>query len=95
MITLIATYVLNPGHDAELQEYLREVIPATRAEPGCHTFDVNRSKDDELTLVFYERYEDEAALDAHRETPHFKRYIENGLRTIAERRFAELYTPFE
>ena len=50
MITLIATYVLNPGHEAELQEYLREVIPATRAEPGCHTYDVNRSTDDELTL---------------------------------------------
>jgi quinol monooxygenase YgiN len=56
---------------------------------------VNRSTDDELTLVFYERYEDEAALEAHRESPHFKKYIENGLRTIAERRFAELYTPFE
>ena len=95
MITLIVTYVVSPGHEDELEGYARALIPATRAEPGCRTYDVNRGAEDDRTIVFYERYDDEEALAAHRATPHYKANVENGLQKIAERRFAEMYVPFE
>ena len=40
-------------------------------EPGCRRFDVTRSLDDPLHFMFYELYDDEAALAAHRAAPHF------------------------
>ena len=43
-------------------------------EKGCHQFDIIVSGEDDHSFVFYEVYEDEAALKAHRETEHFKTY---------------------
>jgi hypothetical protein len=45
---------------------------------------------------FYEIYRDEAALEAHRQTPHFKLYFEKSQRWLAappERRFGKNLVP--
>ena len=36
-------------------------------------FTVLRSRDEPRTFVLYERYDDEAAFQAHRESEHFKK----------------------
>ena len=48
---------------------------ANNDEPGCRLFSVGQSKDDENVFVIYEIYDDEAALEAHREMPHYKSAI--------------------
>ncbi len=93
MITLAVTYVVNAGREAEAEGFARELIAASRLEPGCRAYDVNRAKDDEHRYLFYERYDDEAALEAHRSSPHFERFGRQGLQTVAERRDAVLYVP--
>ena len=65
-------------------------------EDQCHQFDVVVSQEDDHSFVFYEVYENEAALDAHRETAHFQAYW----RLIGElgdniQRSAQLYTLFD
>ena len=50
--------------------------PCARDEPACLVYRAARSVDDPDVFVLYEEYEDEAALLAHRETPHFKDLIE-------------------
>ena len=47
---------------------------ASRTEPGCIRFDVIQKKDDPYTFVLVEIYQNEAALDAHRQTPHFQQW---------------------
>lgn len=94
MITLAVTYVFRAGHEAEAEGFLRELIAATRREPGCRTYEIHRSKDDPRTFFLYEQYDDEAALDAHRASPHFERFGKNGIQTIAQSRTAALYVPF-
>src|SRR3954447_598125 len=43
-------------------------------EPGCRRFDILHDADDPQRVRFYEVYDDETALAAHRDTPHFKAY---------------------
>ena len=40
-------------------------------EPGCRQFDVCRDPDDASLFFLYELYDDEAAIQAHLQSPHF------------------------
>ena len=61
-------------------------------EPGCKLYQASRSQDNPNNFLLYEQYEDETALLAHRETPHFKEIIEGVVAPILEKRERELYT---
>jgi quinol monooxygenase YgiN len=39
-------------------------------EPGCRQFDVTLDREHSNRVVLYEIYDDEAAFDAHLQTPH-------------------------
>jgi (4S)-4-hydroxy-5-phosphonooxypentane-2,3-dione isomerase len=75
MLVVIAQYRTRAGKGDEVAAVLALHRPATVAEPGCRAFVVNRSQDDGDRFVLYEQYDDEAAFQAHRESPHFQRYI--------------------
>jgi quinol monooxygenase YgiN len=51
---------------------LRQLVEASRAEPGCLLYQVHRSPDEENVLFLYEQYADQAAFQAHAESEHFK-----------------------
>jgi len=46
---------------------LQEVVPVVREEPGCLAYvpHIVKGKRNKNTIVFYEKYEDQAILDAH------------------------------
>jgi quinol monooxygenase YgiN len=44
---------------------------SARAAPGCHRFNVLQDEQDENVYYFYEVYASQAALEAHRATPHY------------------------
>ena len=44
-------------------------------EPGCTLYHANRSTENPDLFLLYEHYRDQAALAAHRETPHFKEFF--------------------
>ena len=94
MLTLAAVYTVAAGREAEAEAHLRALVDGSRKEPGCHTYVVHRKQDDARTFLIYEQYDDEAALEAHRGTPHFLEHARNGLQTLMERREAALYVPF-
>jgi quinol monooxygenase YgiN len=48
-----------------------DALGSERDEPGCARFNVLQDAEDEHTYYFYEVYEDEAALEAHRAAPHY------------------------
>jgi quinol monooxygenase YgiN len=65
-------------HD-EIAEILRKLTEASRREPGCVTYVPHFVEGDPETVVIYEQYADEAALDHHRNSQHFKEYAVGGL----------------
>ena len=45
-------------------------------EPGCWQFDITQDHDDPEQWLFYERYQDEAALTAHIKSDYLPKFIE-------------------
>lgn len=93
MICVAVTYVIQPGRESEAVELFARLTEATRTEPGCRMYLAHRSVSDPRRFFLYEQYDDQAALDAHRATPHFERYAKGGLFAILESRSPELYEP--
>ena len=57
----------HPGRRAALLEVLRELVDAAAVdEPGTLVYVMHEAADDPDTVVSYELFADEAALDAHK-----------------------------
>jgi len=56
-----------------------------RKEPGCRHFDVLVDPKDRTRVMLYEIYADEAAFEAHQQTPHFKKYLAEAVPLLASR----------
>jgi quinol monooxygenase YgiN len=74
MISFNVRMRFNPEDRAEIADTVRHLAEAARQEPGCVTFIPHQLQADPDTVVIYEQYRDEAAAEAHRQSPHFKKY---------------------
>ena len=54
-----------------LQAIEVDALGSERDEPGCFRFNVLQDEADENVYYFYEVYASQAALEAHRATPHY------------------------
>ena len=72
MLGIVATIKVKPGMGAEFEAVAKELVAKVRAnEPGCKLYALHRA-DAPDTYVFMERYVDEAATEAHRQSDYFK-----------------------
>ncbi len=78
MLVLAVTWMANAGHENEVAEIFAKLQAASRQEPGCLMYIVHRHKTDPQQFFIYEQYRDEAALQAHHNTPHFQEYAIKG-----------------
>ena len=76
-----ATYVnavdldIAPAEMAAFLVAIKENGAATVKEPGCREFDIMVEAKNPNHVFLYEVYDNEAALTAHRNTDHFKKYM--------------------
>jgi quinol monooxygenase YgiN len=70
-------------------EILRNLALASRKEPGCVTYVPHHVDGDPETVLIYEQYRDQEAVDAHRATPHFEQYAVGGLYQLMKERATE------
>lgn len=72
MISLTVNLQVRSGH---LQAFLEAITENARRsftdEQGCVYFDVSQDASDDHHFMFYELYQDMAALEAHRCAAHF------------------------
>jgi quinol monooxygenase YgiN len=95
MIVLKVDMLVKPGAEAKCREYIHILQQHSRKEPGCLLYIGHQSTEDPRRFLFYEQYKDEAALQAHRASPHFQQYVIGGLDTIMEHRSRDLYNPVD
>ncbi|MGB8267913.1 MAG: putative quinol monooxygenase [Candidatus Velthaea sp.] len=93
MLISVVTYTFPAERADEAARLLGALRDASRAEPGCRGYDVARSDDDPGVFVLYETWNDQAALDAHYQTEHFRRLGVNGIRILAQSRVAHRCSP--
>jgi quinol monooxygenase YgiN len=69
-IAIVAKLKAKAGSEKQMEEALTSMVGKVREEPGCVQYILHKSNQDPLSFVFYEVYQDQAALDAHGKTPH-------------------------
>ncbi|HKU85383.1 MAG TPA: putative quinol monooxygenase [Casimicrobiaceae bacterium] len=77
VLTVVARLRAAPGKGDALAALLVEQVATVRStEPGCVAYTAHRSTRDPELFLFYEMYQDDAAFDVHRRSPHLARYRE-------------------
>lgn len=79
MISFMVRMTFSPEDRAEVAEIVRALTLASRQEPGCVTYIPHYLDADRDTVLIYEQYRDSASAEAHRHSPHFKKYAVEGL----------------
>jgi quinol monooxygenase YgiN len=95
MYVVAAQYHTKEGKADEVAAILREMIPISRAEPGCKVYLINRSLEDPRKFLLYEQYENRAAYDAHMATEPFKEKILGKVIPMLESRVRDFYDVVE
>ena len=93
MLVLTVTWLANEGRENDFIAECRKLATAARQEPGCRMFVVHQHRDDKRRFFIYEEYNNDAALQAHRDSDHFKEIARGTLPTMGERVEAHLMEP--
>ena len=70
MIVVVATFRAREGREQELRTTLEGLVPVTREERGSIQYDLHVAEEDPASLLFYERWESDEALQEHLSSPH-------------------------
>jgi len=70
---LLVTIKAKPGKGKELEAAFAPCIAATKKEPGCLAYELNRDADDPTAYVMFEKFKSVAALEEHLKQDHTKK----------------------
>ena len=79
MISFIVRMTFRSEDRAEIAQILRELTRLSRQEDGCTCYIPHSVEGNPDTILIYEQYRDEAAVEHHRASAHFARYAVGGL----------------
>lgn len=65
---------IAPDQFDKFMAIAKENAAASTKDPGCREFNIVVSADDPHHVMFFEVYENAAAMDFHRNTEHFKKF---------------------
>lgn len=89
MVTFTVRMQFAKDDRDRVTEILRNLALASRQEPGCVTYVPHHIDGNPETVLIYEQYRDQQALDAHRASPHFEQYAVGGLYQLMKERATE------
>ena len=76
MFAIFVTIDIKPDCVEEFTEAsFGDAQGSVRDEPGCFRFDILKDIENPNRFYLYEVYTDEAAFEAHQQTPHFNKWF--------------------
>ena len=84
-VHVIARAVARKGKEDQLKALLQGMLVPTHAEPGCRLYELYES-DERGLFYFYELWANQAALEQHAASPHYK-HLELTVRDLLEEPF--------
>jgi quinol monooxygenase YgiN len=69
---VVAKWIAKPEEVDEVARCVAAMVPLSRAEPGMLQYQPHRDPEDPTVFFLYEQYVDEAAYQAHVDSPHFQ-----------------------
>jgi len=91
MVVLAVTWMAKAGRESDVAGLFEKLTAESRKEPGCVMYVVHRHRTEPRRFFIYEQYKDDAALEAHRSTPHFMKYARKELPRFGDRVDGQLY----
>ena len=79
MLSFTVRMTFDQADQDAIAEILCRLAEASRQEPGCVSYIPHFVEGEATTVLLYEQYTDQAALEFHRTTPHFHQYAIGGL----------------
>ena len=79
MLSFTVRMRFAPEDHDDIAHFLTQLAHSSRLEPGCVSYIPHFLDADATTVLIYEQYVDDAALEFHRNTPHFKEFAIAGL----------------
>jgi quinol monooxygenase YgiN len=73
-ISVIAKLKVKAGSESDFEAAAREMIAKVASEPGTLNYILHKDVRNPTNFVYYEVYQDQAALDAHGKTDHMKAF---------------------
>jgi len=92
MVSFTVRLRFDPEDHEKVTDMLCHLTEASRKEPGASATFPTLLKATTRTVLIYEQYQDEAARDFHRNTPHFAQYAIGGLYQLMKDRQLENLT---
>ena len=69
---ITAQKFIKPEKVGEFIEFTNDAIAKSRAEEGCISYTLYQDPSDSTKFIFFEQWKDQAAIDHHFSTEHFK-----------------------
>jgi quinol monooxygenase YgiN len=86
MFVVSVEFLIHPQHESEFREtVLKQARNSLTREADCHRFDVSIDAKDGCRVFLYELYTDEAAYQAHRQTPHYHEFSTRVANWVAQK----------
>ena len=73
-ITKRVTFLAKEGSEAKMKELLSAMVAPSKIEDGCIFYDIFQYENNRRKFMAVETWRDEAALDGHKSTEHYKVY---------------------
>jgi quinol monooxygenase YgiN len=73
-ITKSVTFIAKDGCIDKMKELLSAMVIPSQAEVGCLFYEIVQYKDEPQRFMAVETWENEAALDGHKASAHYKIY---------------------
>jgi autoinducer 2-degrading protein len=89
MIHILARWRARENKHAEVLALVDQMKLKSTAEPGNHRYDVYQNCDDPHQFLLDELYESEEAVQAHRNSDHFKTLVETQIAPMLAARSSE------
>jgi quinol monooxygenase YgiN len=91
-LLVVAQWEAKQGQADAVVAILRRFLPQAQSDPGVKLFLISQGKDNPAQFLFYELFEDDAALAAHQASEYFKTLIAGEALPLLSKRERAQYT---
>lgn len=85
-VYVYAKWQIKEGKLDEVLEFLKEASKKSSEEKGNLFYKIHQSKSDQNTLILFEGYEDESAVESHKNSEHYQSLVVQQIIPLLEKR---------
>jgi len=87
-ITKRVTFIAKEGDEQKMKELLSAMVVPSKAEDGCLFYEIVQYENNRRKFMAIETWRDEAALDGHKISAHYKIY-KSSFEPFCEKKYSD------